>query len=254
MEWIEGCRQRTQLFARSGPRLVATAFSALSCPCPQRVGPHRAHRISWRHPSDSTSASPVAPRPVPWEAARKLLLLRQMNAIARRSGAAPVCLVTACLVACTEQSPETRSWFQPDPEPATGGAAGAGGVHPPESRCGDGVIEGHEDCDDGNLGSRTCQSEGFASGGLRCSSACTYDTTSCSNCQNGVVDWGEECDGDDLAGLATCVDGVVSGHHVAVGAWLSPLLADNPMGTPANPVGPVRSNEWRTGRITVDRT
>jgi hypothetical protein len=46
--------------------------------------------------------------------------------------------------------------------------------------CGDGVIEGDEDCDGNNLGGATCASFGFTSGTLNCV-ACSYDTSNCVN-------------------------------------------------------------------------
>ena len=51
--------------------------------------------------------------------------------------------------------------------------------------CGNGIIEGTEQCDASNLNSQTCVSKGFASGTLKCNSACAFDTSSCvSICKN----------------------------------------------------------------------
>jgi hypothetical protein len=44
--------------------------------------------------------------------------------------------------------------------------------------CGNGVLEGDEDCDIGDLGGGDCQSEGFEGGTLGCA-YCTYDTRGC---------------------------------------------------------------------------
>jgi hypothetical protein len=46
--------------------------------------------------------------------------------------------------------------------------------------CGNGTIESGEQCDGSNLGGSSCVSLGFTSGGLSCSSACTFNTASCS--------------------------------------------------------------------------
>jgi len=74
-------------------------------------------------------------------------------------------------------------------------------------RCGDGVIEGErgEQCEGGNLGGATCESQGYAGGSLTCDSACHLDTSTCeSRCGDGVVTAPhEDCEGDDLAG-GTC--------------------------------------------------
>lgn len=46
--------------------------------------------------------------------------------------------------------------------------------------CGDGVINGIEQCDGINLDSQTCSSQGYVSGGsLSCTLSCTFNTNSC---------------------------------------------------------------------------
>ncbi len=45
--------------------------------------------------------------------------------------------------------------------------------------CGDGLIQSGEQCDGSNLGGATCESLGFDSGTVQCSSACTFITASC---------------------------------------------------------------------------
>ncbi len=47
------------------------------------------------------------------------------------------------------------------------------------SNCGNGEIDGNEACDQGNVNGRTCVSEGFLGGLLRCDAGCTYDTSEC---------------------------------------------------------------------------
>ena len=66
----------------------------------------------------------------------------------------------------------------------------------------DGNIDPGEECDGTNLDGKTCVSEGFASGTLRCSQ-CHLDTSDCSHCGNGEIDPGEECDRESLD-TATC--------------------------------------------------
>ena len=45
--------------------------------------------------------------------------------------------------------------------------------------CGDGVVSSEERCDGGNLNNASCQSLGFGSGTLSCTSACAFSITTC---------------------------------------------------------------------------
>jgi len=74
--------------------------------------------------------------------------------------------------------------------------------------CGDGVIEGAEDCDDGNPApgdgcSASCQVEA----GYTCAGA----PSCCARCGNGVADCGEPCDGADLRGESCLSQGLLPG-------------------------------------------
>jgi hypothetical protein len=65
------------------------------------------------------------------------------------------------------------------------------------------VIQNGEDCDASELGTGTCQSLGFDTGRVVCSSTCHYDTALCvKRCGNGVLDLGETCDG--VLGVMPC--------------------------------------------------
>lgn len=78
----------------------------------------------------------------------------------------------------------------------------SGAARQPAS-CGDGVLQEGEDCDASNVGSATCESLGFDSGRVICSSTCRYDTALCvKRCGNGVLDFGEACDGQ--LGVTPC--------------------------------------------------
>ncbi|MBU1921839.1 DNRLRE domain-containing protein, partial [Patescibacteria group bacterium] len=69
--------------------------------------------------------------------------------------------------------------------------------------CGNGVIEGSEDCDGTTLGGETCFSLGFEGGGSLLCASCVFDTSNCDDeepCGNGVIDSGEDCDGTNLGG------------------------------------------------------
>ncbi len=75
--------------------------------------------------------------------------------------------------------------------------------------CGNMIVEGKEACDSNNLNGQTCQTQGFSSGTLTCSSTClNFDTTHCTKqstaiCGNGTIENNEKCDGDNLNGK-TC--------------------------------------------------
>ncbi len=71
------------------------------------------------------------------------------------------------------------------------------------SGCGDGTRGPREACDGSDLGGQTCQSQGFFTGELACTSTCSLDTRDCSDCGDGTIDDGEVCDASNLAG-ETC--------------------------------------------------
>jgi hypothetical protein len=49
----------------------------------------------------------------------------------------------------------------------------------PLASCGNGVLEGAEQCDGGQLGGQTCVGLGYDQGALGCSPSCTLDTSGC---------------------------------------------------------------------------
>ncbi len=81
--------------------------------------------------------------------------------------------------------------------------------------CGDGEINGPEQCDGENLQGKTCADmEGFAGGSLSCGSDCRFDTGRCHPevvCGDGLVYGDEQCDGDNLMGQTCASIGLVSG-------------------------------------------
>jgi len=70
-------------------------------------------------------------------------------------------------------------------------------------RCGDGEVNGPEDCDGSALGDKTCAAVGFDGGELKCTAKCAFDTSACYKCGDAVKNGSELCDGSDL-GTATC--------------------------------------------------
>lgn len=80
-----------------------------------------------------------------------------------------------------------------------------------ESRCGDSIVSGAEQCDGDNLGPRehaaSCKlGFGFHDDGpVTCSPQCTYDLSACSRiCGDGILDPEEVCDGEQLGVFSTC--------------------------------------------------
>lgn len=92
------------------------------------------------------------------------------------------------------------TWSSGDPAP--GGDFSNPGERD-DGLCGNGSMEGEEECEPGNLGGATCDSMGLGAGNLSCSDTCRYDTSGCDTCGDGTIQGGEECDGSDLAG-ETC--------------------------------------------------
>lgn len=75
--------------------------------------------------------------------------------------------------------------------------------------CGNGVIDGQEQCDLDELNGATCADVlPSTTGTLLCTDQCTFDTTGCvvdGTCGNGLIDGSEDCDLTNLGG-ATCAD------------------------------------------------
>jgi hypothetical protein len=92
-------------------------------------------------------------------------------------------------------------------------------VDPAPEVCGDGILDGDEECDGFDLGVATCADYGAFAGELSCRSDCTIETCACDwgegptceppVCGNSVAEGGEECDGLDIPGwdfVPTCED------------------------------------------------
>ena len=73
--------------------------------------------------------------------------------------------------------------------------------------CGDNIKNGSDLCDGTDLGGKSCQTEGFTAGDLKCLANCAgYDTSSCSGqlvCGDNQINGTEVCDGTQLNGQ-TC--------------------------------------------------
>jgi agmatine/peptidylarginine deiminase len=69
---------------------------------------------------------------------------------------------------------------------------------PPATYCGDGLVNGGEDCDGADLDGQTCQSLGYDGGELACGMDCEHDTSECigSPDTDSDVDSDSDSDGD----------------------------------------------------------
>ncbi len=82
--------------------------------------------------------------------------------------------------------------------------------------CGNGAIEGSEECDGADLGGTTCGDAGCSGGSVSCTATCTLDYSACTGCptcdNDGACEAGEDCTscpGDCFSGSgATCGNGV----------------------------------------------
>ncbi len=79
--------------------------------------------------------------------------------------------------------------------------------------CGNNTLDGGEQCDGGQLGGATCQTQGYDQGSLACLTNCTFDTAGCSmfSCGDGQVTGLEDCDGGNLDGGTCLTEGFVGG-------------------------------------------
>ena len=74
--------------------------------------------------------------------------------------------------------------------------------------CGDGIINGNEQCDGNNLNGQTCQTKGFTSGTLTCGN-CQFNTAQCTTqtspvCGNRIKEGAEQCDDGNLVNGDGC--------------------------------------------------
>ena len=80
------------------------------------------------------------------------------------------------------------------------GQPDAGDMMKPDtvSWCGNGALDPGEQCDDTQLGGKSCKDYQFAGGTLSCTSKCVFDTSKCYKCGDGNINTGEKCDGVNL--------------------------------------------------------
>lgn len=106
--------------------------------------------------------------------------------------------------------------------------------------CGNGVLDGAEQCDQAELGGATCASQGFAFGTLHCGADCALDASGCYSVR--FTDNGDGTVSDAQTGLTWEKKGDLDGVPVvcaSAGACPDPHDADNQYTYSAdNPLGP----------------
>ncbi|OYT27112.1 MAG: hypothetical protein B6U97_02370 [Candidatus Altiarchaeales archaeon ex4484_96] len=89
-----------------------------------------------------------------------------------------------------------------------------------KSYCGDGMKDEGEQCDGSDLGGKSCKSLGYDRGTLKCSSSCTYITSSCSYDVGGGGGGGGSSGGSRGGSLSiqaeSCFDGLMNQNETGV--------------------------------------
>jgi hypothetical protein len=130
---------------------------------------------------------------------------------ANQSGAFPNVSATASTTAATsettdEGTPSETSSVTPAESDADEGTPIDSSEGAPASSegtaasCGNGIVEGSEDCDGDDLGGSSCVDFGFDDGAIVCDPECHLVTDACFTCGDGEIALGEVCDGTNLSG------------------------------------------------------
>ena len=82
----------------------------------------------------------------------------------------------------------------------------------PLPSCGDGMLNGGEQCDGNQLGGASCVTQGFDLGELGCSASCTYDITDCMDDLSNCGMMGDFCIFDEEDPQSTCCPAGVGGN------------------------------------------
>jgi len=82
--------------------------------------------------------------------------------------------------------------------------------------CGDGIVNGGEQCDANDLGGNSCITQGFDLGAIGCTASCTLDLTNCEDDIADCTEQGEFClfNEDDLQ--STCCPPGVGGNILGI--------------------------------------
>ena len=82
--------------------------------------------------------------------------------------------------------------------------------------CGDGMLNGGEQCDGAQLGGANCMSQGFDMGVLSCTGQCTFNTSQCMDDIGNCTPQGEFCMFNENDPQSTCCPPGVGGNVLGI--------------------------------------
>jgi hypothetical protein len=82
--------------------------------------------------------------------------------------------------------------------------------------CGDGIVNGGEQCDGAALGGNTCVSQGFDMGVLACTASCVLDVSGCADDLTGCGEQGDFCLFNEMDLQSTCCPAGVGGNVLGI--------------------------------------
>jgi hypothetical protein len=82
--------------------------------------------------------------------------------------------------------------------------------------CGDGILNGGEQCDGAQLGGASCITQGFDMGALSCTAQCTFNTSQCMDDIGNCTPQGEFCVFDENNPQSTCCPAGVGGNVLGI--------------------------------------
>lgn len=74
------------------------------------------------------------------------------------------------------------------------------------SVCGNGTIDGDEQCDGSNLNGQTCSTRGFSGGSLSCNASCAFNSSACTSASGGTAISSSGGGGGTIAVITTAVN------------------------------------------------
>ncbi len=129
---------------------------------------------------------------------------------------------------------------------------GGGGNVVDEPVCGDGVMEGDEECDMDDFGDQFCSTVNplFVGGYLYCLPTCEIDVAHCELpiCGDDIAEGDEECDGYDMGPIADCTEhGFRCGFTTCEDDSCTLNTEECFMEVPCDGIDPTLESEWAIG-------
>jgi hypothetical protein len=86
----------------------------------------------------------------------------------------------------------------------------------PLPTCGDGTLNGTEQCEGTDMGGETCQTQGYDMGNLTCNADCTFNTSGCEYDEENCAGQGEFCIFDENDLQSNCCPPGVKGNVLGI--------------------------------------